>query len=304
MSATAAAATPAKPTSPALIPVPSPVTKPAPGPAVTPSTGRVCSVCKVKFDKGLFSKGQWETNAHSRKCKSCVNKFQQQLANQPIIAPVQPTLVIKGKPGSKVKPGTKAPPPASTTSKPLLTSKQAASQLAAARAATLAAAKSQPVKKSKRVKLTGAAVDLLVDDEKTGDTWFFPRAEAVLGEIFDTFDEDRDKAWSVEETQKFALATNGIKFTQEELTEIKDNLHHDDKGNWTLRGFLDFYHLQTSSHPDETWKDIMKLGYDDQLVKTGIAYELKTNQLPSAAVAEYKAKQAGGDPTATSEEKK
>jgi len=29
--------------------------------------------------------------------------------------------------------------------------------------------------------------------------------------------------------------------------------------------FLDFYHLQTSSHPEESWKDLTKLGYNRAL---------------------------------------
>jgi hypothetical protein len=37
------------------------------------------------------------------------------------------------------------------------------------------------------------------------------------------------------------------------------------KGYLTLKGFLQMYNLQTSSEPEETWKDLQKHGYDTQL---------------------------------------
>jgi len=120
-------------------------------------------------------------------------------------------------------------------------------------------------------------VSLLDDDED----WFLPKAEAVLEEIFRRFDSHHqpfpmtDSAqslpkreelyWEENDLQSFALATNGRKFTKDELNEVRMNLEHDDKGRLTCQGFMCFYHLQTTSHPDETWKDLKKLGYDKEL---------------------------------------
>jgi hypothetical protein len=120
---------------------------------------------------------------------------------------------------------------------------------------------------------------LLDEDEE----WFLPAAEGALEEIFRRFDSThkgkataqegaeeertpRDSlCWTLSDTQSFARTTNGKEFSTEELMEIKENLTHDSEGRLTLQGFLDFYHLQTTSHPDETWKDLKKLGYDHQL---------------------------------------
>ena len=113
---------------------------------------------------------------------------------------------------------------------------------------------------------------LLDDDEE----WFLPPAEAAFEEIFRRFDSGHpltanppapklSLGWSLADTQRFAVATNGKPFGTEELVEIADNLEHNKEGQLTLQGFLDFYHLQTTSHPDETWKDLKKLGYNEKL---------------------------------------
>lgn len=126
-------------------------------------------------------------------------------------------------------------------------------------------------KSRKSLDQTGKAA-LLDEDEE----WFLPRAEEAFEEIFRRFDsghpltaqpaaEKLTLGWSLADTQRFAMATNGREFGTEELIEIADNLEHNSKGQLTLQGFLDFYHLQTTSHPDETWKDLKKLGYDDKL---------------------------------------
>ena len=84
---------------------------------------------------------------------------------------------------------------------------------------------------------------------------FLPAAESALVEVFRRFasscssDTPRDElGWSLADIQSFARATNGKEFTTEELMEIQDNLEHDDQGRLTCQGFLDFYHLQTTSH--------------------------------------------------------
>lgn len=108
------------------------------------------------------------------------------------------------------------------------------------------------------------------------EEWFLPKAESALEEIFRRFDSthagqataDFDSmertpkdalCWTTVDIQAFARATNGQEFSTEELLEIKENLTHDDQGRLTCTGFCDFYHLQTTSHPDETWKDLKRL---------------------------------------------
>jgi len=94
----------------------------------------------------------------------------------------------------------------------------------------------------------------LLDED---DEDFLPKALAALHEVFRRFDTVHASdpsaplgslCWGVEDIQRFAVATNGRPFTEEELTEITTNLQHDQQGRLTAQGFLDFYHLQTSSH--------------------------------------------------------
>jgi Ca2+-binding EF-hand superfamily protein len=102
-----------------------------------------------------------------------------------------------------------------------------------------------------------------------GVGWFTPAAEAVFGEMFSRFDRDADGALDNKEIQLWANACNSKPFTQAELDEIRDNLDHNKEGNLSLKGFLNFYLLQSSSHPKETWKDLKKLGYTKELKALG-----------------------------------
>lgn len=47
---------------------------------------------------------------------------------------------------------------------------------------------------------------------------------------------------------RFLLPSYTHTLMHRELLEIKDNLTHDDHGRLTVTGFMEFYHLQTSSH--------------------------------------------------------
>ncbi|KAI8820679.1 uncharacterized protein EV422DRAFT_567574 [Fimicolochytrium jonesii] len=98
------------------------------------------------------------------------------------------------------------------------------------------------------------------------DTWT-PAAERALREIFARFDVDKDGALSPAEVDDFAVATNGEKFSEDTHSELTTYFECTDDGKLTLEGFMDMYHLQTLSDEAETWKDLRKLGYDDQLIR-------------------------------------
>ncbi|KAG0319287.1 hypothetical protein BGZ97_002459 [Linnemannia gamsii] len=83
--------------------------------------------------------------------------------------------------------------------------------------------------------------------------------------IFERYDVDKDGALSNAELDAFAKDTNGDVFDEDARAEITEFLDLDNKGQLTLKGFLQMYNLQTSSEPAETWKDLQKHGYDTNL---------------------------------------
>ncbi|KAF9123353.1 hypothetical protein BGW39_009022 [Mortierella sp. 14UC] len=89
--------------------------------------------------------------------------------------------------------------------------------------------------------------------------------EDALVAIFERYDVDKDGALSNAELDAFAKDTNGDVFDEDARAEITEFLDLDDKGQLTLKGFLQMYNLQTSSEPEETWKDLQKHGYDTNL---------------------------------------
>ncbi|KAG0208051.1 hypothetical protein BGX28_000871 [Mortierella sp. GBA30] len=89
--------------------------------------------------------------------------------------------------------------------------------------------------------------------------------EDALVAIFERYDVDKDGALSNAELDAFAKDTNGDVFDEDTRTEITEFLDLDAKGQLTLKGFLQMYNLQTSSEPEETWKDLQKHGYDTKL---------------------------------------
>ncbi|CAO3563024.1 unnamed protein product [Mortierella alpina] len=92
-----------------------------------------------------------------------------------------------------------------------------------------------------------------------------PECEAALVAIFQRYDVDNDGALSNTELDAFARDTNGDVFDEDTRTEITEFLDLDCNGYLTLKGFLQMYNLQTSSEPEETWKDLQKHGYDTKL---------------------------------------
>ena len=116
----------------------------------------------------------------------------------------------------------------------------------------------------------------LLDNE--GD--FTDRCREVLTEVFQRFDKDSDGALNDEELDQFSTvsyfvdifvnfvkACNGKPFDKDSKEEIKTYFKLDKNGNLTLNGFMEMYHMQTSSEPKETWRDLQKLGYNKKLEK-------------------------------------
>ncbi|KAF9998151.1 hypothetical protein BGZ80_000168 [Entomortierella chlamydospora] len=101
----------------------------------------------------------------------------------------------------------------------------------------------------------------LVDEEGA----LTQECEDALVAIFKNYDLDKDGALSKAELDAFARDTNGDVFDEDTRAEISEFLDLDDKGQLTLKGFLQMYNLQTSSEPSETWKDLQKHGYDTKL---------------------------------------
>ncbi|KAF9404836.1 hypothetical protein BGZ94_003912 [Podila epigama] len=89
--------------------------------------------------------------------------------------------------------------------------------------------------------------------------------EDALVAIFESYDLDKDGALSNAELDAFAKDTNGDVFDEDTRNEITEFLDLNEKGYLTLKGFLQMYNLQTSSEPEETWKDLQKHGYDTKL---------------------------------------
>ncbi|KAJ2157867.1 hypothetical protein GGF46_004203 [Coemansia sp. RSA 552] len=94
-----------------------------------------------------------------------------------------------------------------------------------------------------------------------------PKCEAALGEIFDRYDLDKDGALNNAELTAFAQFTNGKPFAESELADIRMYLQCRQTDQALLReGFIQLYSLQIGAGDlDETWRDLHKHGYDDQL---------------------------------------
>ncbi|KAI8350495.1 hypothetical protein B0O80DRAFT_457928 [Mortierella sp. GBAus27b] len=101
----------------------------------------------------------------------------------------------------------------------------------------------------------------LVDEEGA----LTQECEDALVALFRKYDRDNDGALNNSELNAFAKDTNGSPFNEDSLAEIREFFDLDDKNNLTLKGFLQMYNLQTSSEPEETWKDLQKHGYDTNL---------------------------------------
>ncbi|KAJ3401597.1 hypothetical protein CcCBS67573_g06407 [Chytriomyces confervae] len=95
----------------------------------------------------------------------------------------------------------------------------------------------------------------------TADDALRANVATALLEIFARFDDDNDGALNRLELERFAVATNGEKFEEAAIDELKKSFNCNADGNLTRTGFLEMYQLQTLSDPNETWKDLIKHGY-------------------------------------------
>ncbi|KAJ2485933.1 hypothetical protein IWW37_005787 [Coemansia sp. RSA 2050] len=95
---------------------------------------------------------------------------------------------------------------------------------------------------------------------------FTAKCEAALSEIFERYDLDKDGALNDKEMQAFATFTNGAPFTETDLADIRTNLDCTGDGALLKGGFIQLYSLQTGAgDDDETWADLKKHGYNDDL---------------------------------------
>ncbi|KAJ1982099.1 hypothetical protein H4R34_001829 [Dimargaris verticillata] len=111
--------------------------------------------------------------------------------------------------------------------------------------------------------------------------------EQALKEIFARYDQDKDGALKLEELHAFARFCNGEPFSQDEVDEILEYFDTTDDGKaLTLEGFYQLYQLQTASGRDEeTWRDLRKHDYNDQLQR-----EAASEETPSAPSSDAQAK--------------
>lgn len=71
------------------------------------------------------------------------------------------------------------------------------------------------------------------------------------------------------ELNAFVITCNGEPFNAATLQEVMESFDCDDQGRMTLVGFEEMFHLQSTSEPEATAKDMEKLGY--RLTKDSIA---------------------------------
>lgn len=76
---------------------------------------------------------------------------------------------------------------------------------------------------------------------------------------------DAADIWTEADLDAFSTITNGAALPQESKDEIREFLDTDEENNLTLRGFIEMYHLQSDNDPEETWKDMGKLGFNNSL---------------------------------------
>ena len=107
------------------------------------------------------------------------------------------------------------------------------------------------------------AYDLFFDD--LGDV--SEKFKQILQELFKRFDVDEDGVLSESELKEFSKACGSDPFSEEEITEIKENFDWSDQGEGGMlpTGFEMMYAMQSGSRPEETWKDMKTLGVAENL---------------------------------------
>ncbi|KAK9710501.1 hypothetical protein K7432_008396 [Basidiobolus ranarum] len=85
--------------------------------------------------------------------------------------------------------------------------------------------------------------------------------KAVLEELFDTFDEDKDGALNMEEMDQFVFKTNGLHPPPPFFEQLCQMFNSNQYG-LTVQGFFEFFLQQTLDDPLETRSDLEKHGYD------------------------------------------
>jgi hypothetical protein len=107
----------------------------------------------------------------------------------------------------------------------------------------------QSIFNTPRIKTKKGGPKMLGDGLLDAEDEFVPKAHAALVEVFRRFDSthagstaadapDDSLCWTVADIQRFALATNGRPFSNEELMEITENLTHDEQGRLTTQGYV------------------------------------------------------------------
>lgn len=92
--------------------------------------------------------------------------------------------------------------------------------------------------------------------------------EAVLTRLYISFlEKPTDRSLSLDKLREFSkICNNGKPFTDEDIKEIQSYFQCDENRGLTLKGFKDMYHTQSSAEPLETWRDLKKLGINDELI--------------------------------------
>lgn len=110
-------------------------------------------------------------------------------------------------------------------------------------------------------------VELIADDGDASRAF-----KSCLVALFQRFDVDKDRLLSEAELKVFSREANENEreFSADEFEEMRDCFDWTEKGpngvgGLTLRGWLQMYQTQTGAEPEETWRDLHQLGYNNQL---------------------------------------
>ncbi|KIJ44047.1 hypothetical protein M422DRAFT_79994, partial [Sphaerobolus stellatus SS14] len=64
---------------------------------------------------------------------------------------------------------------------------------------------------------------------------------------------------------RWAKDTNGEPFSEETKEELREYIDMTEEGDLTFKGFLQIYALQTENEEEETYRDLSKHGFNDEL---------------------------------------